>query len=283
MFGSVPFLSEAEKAAPRGLRTVFRVPHGHRPAAGRAARLVQSPGVHGALAVVLHGHQRGVQSVAGQFHDGTRARCRVHPDGRDTGLEADHDGHAAVDAHNERDDGHHAHIADVHEAAPAAAAHQLRADHRPAGGEARHRPVRGQTVHVLLFHTPGQAHQGQDTHTVSARLSVAHPHHAVHVQRWLVSRRTRQRRAQHAFRDRHRRPLDHALGLQQGATAGENPRPGTEAGPAQRTVPVPVFQLCRCVRRARRRDLLVRETAPAAVIVERPAADASGPISDGGH
>lgn len=122
--------------------------------------MVQSPDVYDPLAVVLHGDKRGVQSVAGQLYDGAAARVGVHPDGPDSGLEPDHNGQPAVDANNERDDGHHPDIADVHEAAPGAAAHRLRAGHRPAGGETGHCPVRGETVHVLLLQTPGQTHQG---------------------------------------------------------------------------------------------------------------------------
>lgn len=221
---------------------------------------MQHPGIHDPLAVVQHGDKRGVQSVAGQLHDGAVARHGLHPGGPDTGLGPGHDGQPAVDAHHERDVGHHADIAHVHAAHPAAAGHRLRARHRPAGGETGRGAVRGQTVHVLLFRAAGQAHQGQDTHALPAGLSVAHAHHAVHVRQRLVPDRARGRRAQHAVRDRHRRALDHAPGLQQGAAAGEDPRPGAQADPAQGTVPVLVVWLLRGVRRTRRRDLLVQET-----------------------
>lgn len=110
--------------------------------------------------MVLYGHQRGVQGVAGQLHDGTAARRRVHADGPDPGLGPDHGGHAAVYADNERDDGHHADIADVHAAAADASARRFRARHRPTGGPAGHSRVRGETVHVLFLQAAGQAHQG---------------------------------------------------------------------------------------------------------------------------
>lgn len=180
------FLPEAGQAAPRGLRGVFRVPHDRRPTVARAARLVQPPDVHDPLAVVLHGDQRGVQGVAGQFHDGAGSRGGVHPDGTDTGLDADNNGQSAVAALNERDDGHHEDIAHVHEAVATVAAHQLPAHRRPAGDPAGHCLVRVQAVHVLLFHTASQAHQGQDTHALFAGLHVAHAHHPVHVQRRIV-------------------------------------------------------------------------------------------------
>lgn len=262
----VLFLPETEETSPRQLGGVLRVPHDHRPAAPGAARLVQSPHVHDPLAVVLHGDQRGVQSVAGQLHDGAGARGRVHTHGPDTGLETGDGGQPAVAADHERDDGHHEDIAHVHEAAAAVATHQLRARHRPAGGQTGHSPVRGQTVHVLLFHTAGPAHQGQDTHTLLARVPVAHAHHPIHVQRRLVPDRVRERRAQHTVRDRHRRPLAHASGLQQGAAAGEDPRSGVEVGPAQGSVPVPVLQLRGRVPRVRRRDLLVQTISPSAAV-----------------
>lgn len=211
---------------------------------------MQPPDVHDPLVVVLHGDQRGVQSVAGQLHDGAGARSRVHPHGPNTGLAADDDGQPAVAAHNERDDGHHADIAHVHEAAAPAAAHQLPVRHRPAGHQAGHRAVRVQAVHVLLLRAAGQAHQGENTHALPTRVHVARAHHPVHVQRRLVPGRVHQPGAQHVVRDRHRGPLDHAPGLQQGAAAGEDPRPGAQACPAQGGVPVPGVRLRRRVRLA---------------------------------
>lgn len=212
--------------------------------------------------MVLHGDQRGVQSVTGQFHDGAAARNRIHPNGPDTGLEPHNGGQPAVVTHNERDDGHHPDIEDIHETVAAASAHQLRARHRSAGGETRYSPVRGETVHVLLFDTAGQAHQSQNTHTFPTRVPVAHAYHTIHVQRRFIPDRVVQRRAQHALRDRHRRPLDHASGLEQGAATGKDSWPGVEVGPAQGSVPVPVLRLLHRVRRAHRRNLLVQKTAP---------------------
>lgn len=61
----VLFLPEAEKAASSELRSVLRVPHDHWPTVTGAAGLVQPTDVHDPLAVVLHGDQRGIQSVPG--------------------------------------------------------------------------------------------------------------------------------------------------------------------------------------------------------------------------
>jgi len=134
-FRRVLFFPEVEKTAPSELLGVLCVPHEHRPTAPRAACLVQPTDVHDPLAVVLHGDQRGVQSIVGQFHDGATARDGVHADGTNTGIEPDHDDHAAVNAHNKRYNGHHADIAEVHETATAAAVHRFRARYRPAGSE----------------------------------------------------------------------------------------------------------------------------------------------------
>lgn len=88
----VPLFPETGQVEPGAIRGVLRVPDGHRSAGARAPHVVQSPGVHDPLAVVLHGDKRGVQGLTGQLHDGAAARTRVHPDGPDTRFGPDHDG-----------------------------------------------------------------------------------------------------------------------------------------------------------------------------------------------